>query len=480
MQDIVVILPGITGSVLQKDGKDIWAVSGQAIWQALSRSFDSLQDLMLYEDDAEAENLEDGIQATQLISDTHLIPGLVKILDGYTAISRLVTDNFIVTPGDIYKDLDEKEANFYHFPYDWRRDNRANARLLKRLIDKRLQCWRQYTGIKDAKVILLAHSMGGLISRYYVEVLEGWRDCKALFTFGTPHRGSVNSLDFLANGYKQMFLDLTELMRSFTSVYQLLPIYKMLKVGNEYHRIAEIGNIPNVNQEKARNALAFHREIEAAVEEHQKDENYRNSYRLIPMLGMYQPTLQSAELVNGKLTVSHSLPKWINDPLLSHGDGTVPYLSAIPIELSNDYRETYVAEKHSSIQNHKQILNELRNRLKAMQRINLQDARGPEINQEIAEKPAISLSLDDLYLAGESIQITAKVINFNQDFDVLEAQITPIFVEGDQLNLNFEQQNDEWVLTIDDSAPGLYRLRVETDIFGSHAPSAVNDVFEVV
>ncbi len=36
MRDIVVLLPGITGSVLQKDGKDIWAVSGQAVWKALT------------------------------------------------------------------------------------------------------------------------------------------------------------------------------------------------------------------------------------------------------------------------------------------------------------------------------------------------------------------------------------------------------------------------------------------------------------
>jgi hypothetical protein len=28
MRDMVVILPGILGSVLQKDGKDLWAVSG--------------------------------------------------------------------------------------------------------------------------------------------------------------------------------------------------------------------------------------------------------------------------------------------------------------------------------------------------------------------------------------------------------------------------------------------------------------------
>jgi hypothetical protein len=38
MRDIVVLLPGIMGSVLQKDGKDIWAISGQTIWKALTSS----------------------------------------------------------------------------------------------------------------------------------------------------------------------------------------------------------------------------------------------------------------------------------------------------------------------------------------------------------------------------------------------------------------------------------------------------------
>jgi hypothetical protein len=31
MKDMIIILPGILGSILQKDGKDIWAVLGQAI-----------------------------------------------------------------------------------------------------------------------------------------------------------------------------------------------------------------------------------------------------------------------------------------------------------------------------------------------------------------------------------------------------------------------------------------------------------------
>jgi triacylglycerol esterase/lipase EstA (alpha/beta hydrolase family) len=478
MQDVVVILPGITGSVLQKDGKDIWAVSGQALWQALNNIGDAIGQLKLDGDDAEAESLGDGIRATRLIADTHQIPGLDKF-DGYSAISRLITDNFQVIPGNIYDDPEDKPANFYHFPYDWRRDNRANAKLLQRLLNIRLKQWREYNDLPDAKVILLAHSMGGLVSRYYLEVLEGWRDCKALFTFGTPYRGSVNALNFLANGYKKLFLDLTEVMRSFTSVYQLLPIYEMLKVGEQYQRIPETDNLPNIVSERARNALAFHREIEAAVKQNQKDEKYRNSYKTIPIVGIQQPTLQSAELANGKLTVSQELPETI-DPLLKDGDGTVPYLSAIPIELSNEYRDTYIAERHSSIQKHSQVLTELRNRLKTMQVKSFADIRGPEINPELAEKPAISLSLDDLYRADEPIEMCAKILNYSQEFRGLQAQIIPISFDGDSLNRSFQQQNQEWVLTIADLAPGLYRLRVETDISTSETLAPVHDVFEVV
>mgnify|MGYP001795614995 CR=1 FL=1 len=51
MRDMVVILPGITGSVLQKDGKDIWAISGQAFWQILYSLGASIQKLKLTQDD---------------------------------------------------------------------------------------------------------------------------------------------------------------------------------------------------------------------------------------------------------------------------------------------------------------------------------------------------------------------------------------------------------------------------------------------
>jgi hypothetical protein len=117
MKDMIVILPGILGSVLQKDGRDLWAVSGQAIWQVLTNLSNTIHNLKLGQDDPIAETLGDGIRATSLIQDTHLIPGFWKI-DGYTQTSRLITDNFNVTPGDIYNDPKDKAANFYQFPYD--------------------------------------------------------------------------------------------------------------------------------------------------------------------------------------------------------------------------------------------------------------------------------------------------------------------------------------------------------------------------
>ncbi len=477
MRDIVVILPGITGSVLQKDGKDIWAISGQAAWAFLKTRGGSSQQLKInHHDDPEVEDWGDGIQATRLVADAHLVPGLVKI-DGYTSTAKVITDRFDVIRGNIYED---KPANFFDFPYDWRRDNRANAKILKRLLDLRLKQWREHTGLKDAKVILLAHSMGGLISRYYLEVLEGWRDCKALFTFGTPYRGSVKAVDFLANGYKKLFLDLTEVMRTFPSVYQLLPIYKMLKVNNQYWRIAEAPiELPNIIKARAQDALKFHREIENAVNSHCNDEEYRKSYKTIPMVGTKQPTLQSTTLIDDRLEANFELPEWI-DSNLDDGDDTVPYLSAIPLELSDEYRETYIAETHGSIQNHSRVLQELRDRIKGMQVQGLGAVRGPEVSPEAAERSAISLTLDDLYLADEPVEMRARLINFHRNPKGIQAQIQSI-VGGDTQKLDFQQKSEkEWVLTVGDLSPGLYRLTVQTGSYSSEAPTPVHDLFEVV
>lgn len=473
MKDIVIILPGILGSVLQKDGKDLWAVSGRAVLQLLSNTGETIRNLKLVQDDPEAESLGDGIRATALMHDAHLIPGFWKI-DGYTKTARLITDNFDVTVGDIYNDPDDRAANFYQFPYDWRRDNRANAQILKKLIDKRLKCWREKSGASDAKVILMAHSMGGLVSRYYLEVLEGWQDSRALFTFGTPYRGSLNAVNFLANGYKKLFLDLTEVMRSLTSVYQLLPIYQAINIEGEYHRIAEVDNLPNIDKLKAQDALAFHREIEAAVERHLKDEQYLRSFTTLPISGVQQPTLQSAALIDGKLTASEDLPAVLKNRFdLGDGDGTVPKVSAIPIERSQELDNFFIAEQHGGLQNQAQVLDNLLNTLR-MSQYNLADVRKGE------PQTAIGLSLDDLYLANEPISMRARLINLPDAATTLKADIQLISGDRPALTLDFVEQEKEWVLAIDDLQPGLYRIRVRTENNSEQAPTPVHDLFEVV
>ena len=153
IRDMVIVLPGITGSVLQKDSRPLWAISGRSIWDVVRTSGSSLEALQLNNDDPNVDDLGDGITATSVMDDFHLVPGLIKIVDGYTQLRKLIVERFEVIPGRLE---DEKPANYFEFPYDWRRDNRVAARQLKALIDRKLPAWRTFSGAKDAKVLLIA------------------------------------------------------------------------------------------------------------------------------------------------------------------------------------------------------------------------------------------------------------------------------------------------------------------------------------
>jgi pimeloyl-ACP methyl ester carboxylesterase len=472
MNDIVILLPGITGSVLQKNGRDIWSPTVQSAWAYITSLGDSLQQLQIGEDDPEADSLGDGIEATALMPKATIVPGLVKI-EGYTDLSRFITDNFEVIKG--HSD-DEKPANFFHFPYDWRRDNRASARRLQQLIKHKLPQWKEYTGNDDAKVILLAHSMGGLVCRYYVEVLEGWRDCKALFTFGTPHRGSVNALNYMVNGYKQFFVDLTEVLRSLSSAYQLLPIYEVVRHKGSYQRVAEVEGIPNVDRRRAAEGLEFHRKIEKAIEDHAADDDYRK-FVTLPVVGTRQPTLQQAILGSSGLEVAWDLPSGI-DSLLGDGDGTVPRVSAIPIELSEEYRETFLPQRHGALPISVQSLQLVRERLVHMQVSgSLRPIRGPEVSTAAEAQPAISVDVEDFYRHDEPVTIRAHLINTPRQ------QVLALVGDaaGDRLAMphEFVETSDGWELTLPDLEPGLYRMEVQTSGSGPESPPSVLDLFEV-
>ena len=87
----------------------------------------------------------------------------------------------------------------------------------------------------------------------------------------------MKALRFLANGLKKRvgpvtLVNLTDLVRSFTSVYQLLPIYPCLDTGDgTLRRANEVDVFPGVLADRVVAANEFHREIQGAVEEHLRD-----------------------------------------------------------------------------------------------------------------------------------------------------------------------------------------------------------------
>ena len=318
--------------------------------------------------------------APRLVDGVHLIPGFWGI-DVYGGISRMITETFDVVPGETY----------IEFPYDWRRDNRVAARQLQRLVDEKLHAQRQRN--PDAKVILIGHSMGGLVARWYLECLGGWQDTRALITFGTPHRGSLNAVDFLVNGFVKKLgplkvADLSRLLRSLTSVYQLLPIYPCVDVGAGNQRVAEVA-LPGVDQARAQSALTdFHRAIEAAV-----GQRPPNAYALHSVVGITQGTKQSGRLEGDRVVLLQSF-----DGEDMGGDGTVPRVSATPIETDDDappYQPMYSSEVHGSLQVAEAVQTQLLGILTARPPVGFRGGRG------------IAIEADDLLAVGEPLAVRA-------------------------------------------------------------------------
>ena len=454
MRDVIVCLPGITGSVLRKDGKDVWNISGGAIVNALRTLGGSIGDLELGQDSPDAEDLGDGVTATEVIRDVHLIPGFWKI-DGYTKMMRSIEETFDLARG----------KNLFEFPYDWRRDNRASARRLQRLSRGWLDKWRRSSGARDAKLVLVGHSMGGLISRYFLECLDGWRDTRALVTFGTPYRGSLGALDTLVNGKKITFFDLTELSRSFTSIHQLLPTYPCYDGGDGALARVDEADIPQLDRAKAKAALDFHREIAAAVEANQGDDEYVNGrYRLGRIVGIEQPTLQSAVRDGGRLRMLKTIGG--DDP---GGDGTVPRPSATPLEYADDQGAAFSAERHASLQNDDNVLLQLTGVITGVT-IDWSKFRSRDVVPTIN----LSLDVDDLYSTSEPLPVRVRP---ERELDLLVAVAVDVETGEERAREQLTPRDDGWYEAELGPLPeGAYRVTA----LGGGAVDPVTDLVTVL
>ncbi len=126
------------------------------------------------------------------------------------------------------------EQRYYVFSYDWRQDNVATARKLDEFIAQ----IREDYGEPDLKVDIVAHSMGGLITRYFVrygtlDVLDddefpvnqyGASRIRRVILLGTPNLGSIGALSTLMRGYRiGLGVVSPEVVATFPSTYQVIP-----------------------------------------------------------------------------------------------------------------------------------------------------------------------------------------------------------------------------------------------------------------
>ena len=167
LRDFVVVLPGILGSTLIRDGQEIWAPSAGAVWKAI-RSFGASIQCLTLPVDLGDDHPGDGVEALALMPDLHVLPGIWSANIGYNRLLAWLMQRFklvLADPEDF-----ATPGNLLPFAYDWRLSCRYNARRLKRVVEPALERWRALDNAnRDARLIFICHSMGGLVARWYVE-----------------------------------------------------------------------------------------------------------------------------------------------------------------------------------------------------------------------------------------------------------------------------------------------------------------------
>jgi pimeloyl-ACP methyl ester carboxylesterase len=219
----VIVIPGLFGSRLRDrtTGAEIWPGSAQMIlfddYHSLGLDFDRAS-LQVRPDNNEAFGITDAALGRdfygQIIEALQRFGGYVKATPGTPSV-----------PG---------ERRYYLYPYDWRQDNVDAARGLDRLIETLRRDYNDPT----LRVDIIAHSMGGLVARYFlrygpVDVLDGSEQLVTLYgttrvrkliLLGTPNMGAASALHAFLVGEPIGFKRIPqEVLATLPSGYELFP-----------------------------------------------------------------------------------------------------------------------------------------------------------------------------------------------------------------------------------------------------------------
>ena len=241
----VIIIPGVLGTQL------INSKTGEIVWPSAFRSSDEgstlpiTPDLAANHDDVVPGKIVETLRLARVLPEVYVYRDLLRALREYGGYREADW----TMPGE----HDDQDA-FYVFPYDWRRDNVENARLLAR----RIHVLKEKLGRPDLRFNILAHSMGGLIARYaamygdadlpadnipLIPTWAGAADINKIIMLGVPNEGSADAFTTVIEGYS-----ITEglrrripLLNKLTSeeaitapaIYQLMPHRPVVKFLDE-------------------------------------------------------------------------------------------------------------------------------------------------------------------------------------------------------------------------------------------------------
>ena len=200
----VVFLPGVAGTQLI-DG------TNTVVWPAPRTDASDVLGFTTPDTDRSALALKK--DSTQLFDGSQIIVGGILEHIGYNYYGAMI--KFLKNNGY------QENKNLFKFPYDWRKDNFAvHVSALDELVSKIIkEC-------KQPKVILLAHSMGGIIARAYAQQHPDKVD--SVITMGTPWWGSPKVFYGMIDGYNfgNRYVEkeyMKVLIQNYTAAYQLLP-----------------------------------------------------------------------------------------------------------------------------------------------------------------------------------------------------------------------------------------------------------------
>lgn len=316
----VIFIPGIAGSKLVRNNKVIWG-------SLFETDFNELQLPMPF--------AKDGLIATKIMDD-FVILGPIKS-EQYSNLIKFYTETLGY----------QKDLNFFTFPYDWRLPIEDSAEKLDEAIKK----WRQKNfKKKDAKVILLTHSMGGLVAKTYIQRFGKKDEVARLIFMGTPHLGSLEVFTLLLEGaYGPFSSKVRRAAFTFPSVFQLLPFH-WLKFARDrktasYVDVYDASNWkrfkwipPDIPEEKALPHLQDMLIRARSFQDSLRD--FPPSGNMVTFFGYGNKTPVGYDLLEtGELE-----PKYISD-----GDSRVTFSSAVPYKGILDFETHPITQKHGSL-----------------------------------------------------------------------------------------------------------------------------------